>query len=90
LAQGVGLTPQTVKLTLVPGESQADDFAGRSDWTAWKAVAERLLQDAVAFRAACRNIAKAKWLIERGVDVVAVDLESPTGLRTPWPASPGS
>jgi uncharacterized protein YbjT (DUF2867 family) len=45
-----------------------------------RAVAERLLKDAVTFRAACRNIAKAKWLIERGVDVVAVDLESPTGL----------
>ena len=41
-----------------------------------KAVAERLLQDGIPFCAACRNIGKAQWLVERGVDVRALDVES--------------
>ena len=41
-----------------------------------KAVAERLLQNGIPFRAACRNVAKAQWLAERGVDVRALDVES--------------
>ena len=45
-----------------------------------KAVAERLLQDGIPFRAACRNMAKAQWLVERGVDVRALDLESGAGM----------
>ena len=45
-----------------------------------KAVAERLLQDGTPFRAACRNIAKAQWLVERGVDVRALDVESGAGM----------
>ncbi len=45
-----------------------------------KAVAERLLQERIPFRAACRNLAKAKWLAEQGVDVVPLDLESGTGV----------
>lgn len=45
-----------------------------------KAVAERLLQDGIPFRAACRNMTKARWLIERGVEVVRLDVESGAGL----------
>lgn len=45
-----------------------------------KAVAERLLQNGVPFRAACRNVSKAQWLVERGVEVVQLDLESGAGL----------
>ncbi len=45
-----------------------------------RAMAERLLQEGVPFRAACRNAAKAHWLAERGVDVVPLDLESREGL----------
>ena len=45
-----------------------------------KAVAERLLQGGIAFRAACRNAAKAQWLVERGVDVRTLDVQSGAGL----------
>lgn len=45
-----------------------------------KAVAERLLDDGVPFRAACRSAAGAQWLVERGVEVVHLDLESGRGL----------
>jgi len=45
-----------------------------------KAVAERLLQDGIPFRAACRNVAKAQWLAERGVDLRALDVESGAGV----------
>jgi NADH dehydrogenase len=45
-----------------------------------KAVAERLLQDGISFRAACRNVAKAQWLAERGVEVVPLDVENGAGL----------
>jgi NADH dehydrogenase len=45
-----------------------------------KAVAERLLQDAIPFRAACRNVAKARWLVERGVEVLPLDVASGAGV----------
>jgi NADH dehydrogenase len=45
-----------------------------------KAVAERLLQEGIPFRAACRNVGKAQWLAERGVKVAHVDLETGAGL----------
>ncbi len=45
-----------------------------------RAVAERLLQDGTPFRATCRNVAKAQWLVERGVEVRALDLASGAGL----------
>lgn len=45
-----------------------------------KAVAERLLQQGIPFRAAVRTVAKAKWLAERGVEVVRMDLESGAGI----------
>lgn len=45
-----------------------------------KAVAERLLQDGISFRATCRSVAKAQWLAERGVEVRALDLRSGKGL----------
>ena len=45
-----------------------------------KAVAQRLLRDGVPFRAACRNLAKAHWLSELGIDVVQLDLASGAGL----------
>jgi NADH dehydrogenase len=45
-----------------------------------KAVAKRLLRDGVPFRAACRNVGKAQWLLERGVDVFPLDVESGVGL----------
>lgn len=41
-----------------------------------KAVAERLLERGIAFRAACRNVAKAQWLVDRGIDVVQLNFES--------------
>ena len=44
------------------------------------AVAERLLQDDISFRAACRNVAKAQWLVESGVEVRALDVQSGAGL----------
>ena len=43
-------------------------------------VAKRLLRDGVKFRAACRNIAKAQWLSEKGVDVVKLDIARGVGL----------
>ncbi len=45
-----------------------------------KAVAERLFEQNIAFRAACRNPAKASWLSDRGVEVVRLDIESSAGL----------
>jgi uncharacterized protein YbjT (DUF2867 family) len=45
-----------------------------------KAVAERLLQDTIPFRAACRKPAKAQWLVERGVEVLPLDVESGAGI----------
>ena len=47
-----------------------------------KAVAERLLLDGVPFRAACRNLAKAQWLSEQGIEVVQLDFASGAGLTT--------
>lgn len=44
------------------------------------AVANRLLQDGIPFRAACRNPAKAQWLVERAVEVVPLDVQSGAGL----------
>jgi NADH dehydrogenase len=45
-----------------------------------RAVAECLLQDGINFRAACRNVNKAQWLVESGVDVVQLDVETGAGL----------
>ncbi|HEX8215386.1 MAG TPA: NAD(P)H-binding protein [Allosphingosinicella sp.] len=45
-----------------------------------KAVAERLLQHGLPFRAACRDVEKARWLVERGVEVLPLDVESGAGL----------
>jgi uncharacterized protein YbjT (DUF2867 family) len=45
-----------------------------------KAVAERLLEDGTPFRAAGREVAKAQWLVERGVEVLPLDVESGAGL----------
>lgn len=39
-----------------------------------RAVAERLLQEGVSFRASCRNVAKARWLTERGIEVRSLDV----------------
>ena len=47
-----------------------------------KAVAERLLLAGVPFRAACRNLAKAQWLSEQGIEVVQLDFASGAGLTT--------
>jgi NADH dehydrogenase len=52
-----------------------------------RAVAERLLLDDIPFRAACRNVAKAQWLADRGVEVLQLDLESGVGL---WEAVSGT
>ena len=46
-----------------------------------KAVALRLLDDGIPFRAACRNVTKAQWLAERGVDVRRMDIESGAGVK---------
>lgn len=46
-----------------------------------RAVAERLLQDGIPFRAGCRNVAKARWLVERGVEVLRMDVESGAGVK---------
>jgi uncharacterized protein YbjT (DUF2867 family) len=48
--------------------------------TLGKAVAERLLEDGIPFRAACRNVEKAQWLADRGVEVIALDVASGAGL----------
>ena len=45
-----------------------------------RAVAERLLHRGIPFRAACRNVAKAEWLSERGINVVKIDVTSGVGL----------
>ena len=44
------------------------------------AVAARFLAASIPFRAACRTTSKAQALAGRGIDIVAVDLESGTGL----------
>lgn len=44
------------------------------------AVAERLLQDGIPFRAACRDVAKAARLSERGIEVVQLDVGSGAGF----------
>ena len=46
-----------------------------------RAVAQRLLHDGIPFRAACRNVTKAQWLVERGVEVLQMDVESGAGVR---------
>ena len=46
-----------------------------------RAVAQRLLHDGIPFRAACRNVTKAQWLGERGVEVLQMDVESGAGVR---------
>ena len=46
-----------------------------------RAVALRLLHEGIPFRAACRNVTKAQWLAERGVDVVRMDVESGAGAK---------
>ena len=45
-----------------------------------KAVAERLLQNGTQFRAACRNVSKAKWLADQGVEVMRYDAATGDGL----------
>ena len=45
-----------------------------------KALAERLLLEGIPFRGACRNRVKARSLTDRGVDVVQIDLNSPSSL----------
>lgn len=45
-----------------------------------RAVADRLMQEGIPFRAACRNVTKAHWLAERGVNVVQLDVETGAGL----------
>lgn len=45
-----------------------------------KAVAERLLNNGIVFCAASRNVAKAQWLADRGVEVRALDVASGAGL----------
>ena len=45
-----------------------------------RAVAERLLHDGIPFRAACRNVTKAQWLVERGVELRALDVRNDAGL----------
>ncbi len=44
------------------------------------ALAKRLLDDGVPFRAACRDVAQARSLIDRGVEVVALDVETGHGV----------
>ena len=46
-----------------------------------RAVAQRLLHDGIPFRAACRNVTKAQWLGERGVEMLQMDVESGAGVR---------
>lgn len=46
-----------------------------------RAVALRLLHDGIPFRAACRNVTKAQWLLEHGVDVLRMDVESGAGVK---------
>jgi NADH dehydrogenase len=45
-----------------------------------KAVAERLLEDGIPFRAGCRTVTKAGWLAEQGVEVVPLDVARRAGL----------
>ena len=45
-----------------------------------EAVAKRLSRDGVKFRAACRNVSKAKWLADRGVEVLHYDAATGDGL----------
>lgn len=45
-----------------------------------RAVAERLLQDGIPFRAGCRNTAKGRWLSELGIEVFHLDLANGVGF----------
>jgi NADH dehydrogenase len=45
-----------------------------------KAVAERLLHNGIPFRAACRTVDKARWLIDRDVEVLPLDVQSSRGI----------
>ena len=45
-----------------------------------KAVAARLLQNDCKFRAACRDVSKAKWLADQGVEVLRYDAATGEGL----------
>ena len=45
-----------------------------------KAVAERLLQSGTQFRAACRNVSKANWLADQGIEVMRYDATTGDGL----------
>ena len=46
-----------------------------------RAVAQRLLHDGIPFRAACRNVTKAQWLVERGVEVLQMEVGSGAGVE---------
>lgn len=54
-------------------------LVGATGWLG-KAVAERLLDQGIPFRAACRNVSKAQWLTARGVEVLHLDIERSEGL----------
>lgn len=45
-----------------------------------KAIAERLLLAGIPFRAACRNMAKAKFFTDRGVDAVQLDVSTDANI----------
>lgn len=44
------------------------------------AIAVRLLDAGIPFRAACRNVSKAQALADQGIDIVPVDFETGAGL----------
>ena len=46
-----------------------------------RAVAHRLLHHGIPFRAACRNVTKAQWLLECGVAVLRMDVASGAGVK---------
>lgn len=50
-----------------------------------RAVAERLLEKGIPFRAGCRTVSKARWLTEREVEVLPLDVGSGAGLRDALP-----
>lgn len=45
-----------------------------------EAVAKRLLRDDLRFRAACRNVSKANWLADQGIEVLHYDAATGEGL----------
>ena len=45
-----------------------------------EAIAKRLLRDGVKFRAACRDVSKASWLEDKGIDVLRYDAATGDGL----------